>query len=594
MKNNRRNGMNAVAYGLKQAFFHIYLCYNEHIIRNNMDFHTSDPLKMLGGRRMLVHGSIAINQLGYRPQDYKLAVISGKQGSYRIIQLPSKKVVWQGASSPAVWDEASGQEVCKLNFSSLVEEGEFQIEDALKGSSSMPFVIAKDVYDEVQLAVLKVFYFLRCGMPLEESFAGQWKHASCHRSLVHVYGQTEQQFDGSGGWHDAGDYGRYIVAAGKAVADMLLAFEFFSHAFARKVPLPESDERMPDLLWEVKYELDWMLKMQEPSTGGVYHKLTTLQFPSLHTMPEDDHGTLYAMPISATATGSFAAALAMAARIYAPYDEQFAAQCLKAARLAYSWLETNPEVEGFRNPADVGTGEYGDGEDGDERYWAAAELYRTTGEARYHQAFLRHLKDGNFSKTGLGWRHMGGYGTLSYLLNEHEQDEQAATLLKQHWSERAEQLVAVCQKDGYGISLLPEEYEWGSNMDVLNNGMLLIIDQLMNKHHRYDQYISQHIHYLFGTNVNQISYVSGYGARAMSNPHYRPTVAGDVNATVPGMVAGGPNRHLQDEYAQVHLQGRASAACYADHEESYSTNEITIYWNSPALFVLSYFTSSAT
>lgn len=96
-------------------------------------------------------------------------------------------------------------------------------------------------------------------------------------------------------------------------------------------------------------------------------------------MPEDDTAPLYLSPISATATGCFAGIMAMSARIYSPYDEAFAASCLKAAVRAWAWLEEHPDEPGFRNPADIATGEYGDGQDADERYWAAAELYRTTG-----------------------------------------------------------------------------------------------------------------------------------------------------------------------------------------------------------------------
>lgn len=532
---------------------------------------------------------IAINQLGYRPKDHKLAVIQGPQAQYRIVDQHTKEVVWQGESSAAEWDEASGAIVGKLDFSSLTVEGEYYIEG--EQGASWPFVIREHVYYDAQLALFKAFYYLRCGVELDTQYAGAWGHKVCHNSPVKVYGQPELTIDGTGGWHDAGDYGKYIVAAGKAVADLLLAYELYPQAFKRKVPLPESNAAMDDLLHEVKFELDWMLKMQQPHSGAVYHKLTTLQFPPLATMPEDDTADLYALPVSATATASFAAAMAMAARVYTDLDEPYAERCLQAAKQAFAWLEANPDVEGFRNPADVGTGEYGDQQDTDERYWAAAELYRTTGEQHYHNAFVRYASESSFSKTALGWTDMGGYGTISYLLSEqHKRDDAIVELLLAQWQQQAEQLVDVCERDGYGISLQPEQYRWGSNMDVMNNAMHLLLAQRFANHAQYEPFIAQHVHYLFGMNVNGISYVSGFGHHAMSFPHHRPSVADGVKEAVPGMVSGGPNRNLQDEYAEAHLQGRAPAACYADHEDSYATNEITIYWNSPALFVLSHYT----
>ena len=155
-------------------------------------------------------------------------------------------------------------------------------------------------------------------------------------------------------------------------------------------------------------------RMEE--SGGVFHKLTTLRFPAGDVMPEDDTAPLYLSPISATATGCFAGVMAMSWRIYSLYDEAFAASCLQA-RTCLAWLEANPGMPGFRNPPDIATGEYGDGQDADERYWAA-ELYRATGEARYHEAFQALARQDSFGKYELGWADMGGYGTFAYLMSE--------------------------------------------------------------------------------------------------------------------------------------------------------------------------------
>lgn len=542
---------------------------------------------------------IAVNQLGYRPQDRKIAVISGSvggvSGAFRLVDAGSGEVLWTGEADAPTEDQASGMTVSRLDFSAWDRPGTYRIETAEdgQGQASYPFAIQYDIYQEAHRGLLKAFYFFRCGMELTKEFAGPWKHTACHLAPAIIHGHEDApRLDACGGWHDAGDYGKYVGPGAKAVADLLLAFEHYPAAFAKPVPLPETNGVIPDVLHECRYELEWMLRMQEPATGGLYHKLTTLQFPGLDVMPEDDTADLYASPISAAATGCFAGVMAMAARLYAPYDAAFANGCLRAAEQAWSWLERNPNVPGFRNPPDVATGEYGDEQDADERYWAAAELYRTTGQLRYHEAFRLLAESGGFDTYELGWADMGGYGTISYLLSEREWNPDLAARLKEGFFQRAAVLAKISEEDGFGISLQPDEYIWGSNMVVLNRAMILLLADRLSGTEVYAPQALEHINYLFGTNAVGMSYVTGFGANPVAHPHHRPSVGDGVEAPVPGLVSGGPNRGLQDEYAAAYLNGAAPAASFADHEASYSTNEVTIYWNSPAVYVLSHFLAS--
>lgn len=541
-----------------------------------------------GRMHMEEQGSIAVNQLGYRSTDAKIAMIAGEGGRFRLVDHASGAVVWQGDTMSAVDDQASGIKVSRGDFSVWSQPGAYRIE-AGEGHSSYPFVISDAVYEEAHQALLKAFYFFRCGMELEEKYAGPWKHAACHLTPALVYGEEPRRIDAWGGWHDAGDYGKYVVPGAKAVADLLLAYECYPQAFEGALPLPESDGVMPDVLHECRYELEWLLRMQEGESGGAYHKLTTLQFPGPDVMPEADTAELYISPISATATGCFAGVMAMAARVYAPHDAAFAASCLKAAEQAWAWLERHCKYPGFRNPAEVFTGEYGDEQDLDERYWAAAELYRTTGEARYHEAFRGLAGQDAFDKYELGWADMGGYGTISYLLSERENEPQLAARLLAGLQQRADELAAVSREDGFGISLRPEQYIWGSNMLVMNHAMLLLIADRLLGSQTYERCALEHVHYLFGANVVGISYVTGLGSRPILHPHHRPSEGDGIEAPVPGLVSGGPNYGKQDEYAREHLADKAPAASFADVMESYATNEVTIYWNSPAVFVLSHF-----
>jgi endoglucanase len=272
-------------------------------------------------------------------------------------------------------------------------------------------------------------------------------------------------------------------------------------------------------------------------------------------------------------------------------DAAFAERCLEAAQTAWDWLDKHPDVPGFRNPPPIATGEYGDAQDADERYWAAAELYRTTGESRYHQAFQT-WAERSFAKYELGWSDMGGYGTIAYLFSEREHKPELHSALKQDLLRQAKKLAHAASEDGYGLSLRSDQYIWGSNMLVLNHAMLLLIADRLAGTTAYERHALEHIHYLFGCNVLGISYVSGFGTKAVVHLHHRPSEGDGVEAPVPGLVSGGPNSGLQDDYAREHLRGQPPAACFADDKISYSTNEVTIYWNSPAVFVLSHFQSN--
>ncbi|ETT63552.1 glycoside hydrolase [Paenibacillus sp. FSL R7-277] len=532
--------------------------------------------------------TIAVNQAGYSSGGDKLALFSGDTLGYHVIDTGSGDVVFTGQTGAYIEDKPSGCRVRSGDFSALTSPGKYRIEGA-EGEQSAAFVIADKPYEELQRGLLKAFYYYRCGVELEGEYAGAWGHKACHLAEGTVIGQPGSRLDSSGGWHDAGDYGKYSGPGAKAVADLLLAWELYPAAFAGVHTLPESDGSLPDVLLECTVELDWLFKMQESGSGGVYHKLTTAHFPGLDVMPEEDTAELYFSPVSAAATGDFAGVMAMAARIYKPFDEAYAARCLEAARAAWSWLIEHPHVPGFTNPRGITTGEYGDKVDSDERFWAAAELFRTTGDEQFHSAALE-LAKLPFPKYSFGWGDMGGYGTLAYLLIG-----EAGTLpslyaeLREGLLAEADRLVRQSRHDGYRISLLEQDYIWGSNMLVMNHAMLLLAAEHFSGEQEYAACALDHLHYLLGRNVLGISYVSGFGEHAVMHPHHRPSVGDHVLEPVPGLVVGGPDRGLHDEYVKKNLRRKPAAQCYADHEDSYSTNEVTIYWNSPALFVTARF-----
>ncbi|KYG34348.1 glycoside hydrolase family 9 protein [Alkalihalobacillus trypoxylicola] len=529
---------------------------------------------------------IVLNQLGYLLDKEKRA-ISTEASPFSVVDKNTNSIVFSGEAFGPIFDQASSEQVYVLDFSDIQEEGDYYIKQS--ESKSLSFPISEKPYESLQNGVLKAFYFLRCGMELKEEYAGVWKHKACHTSKGKVLNEPHLELDCSGGWHDAGDYGKYTVAAAKALADLLLAYQTYPQSFLSTISIPESDGIIPDILHEARYELEWLLKMQNLRDGGVFHKVTTLAFPGLDVMPEEDEHDLYLCPVSSTATASFVAVLALASTVYRAIDEAFSIRCLEAARKSWSWLESNPEMVLFKNPEEVSTGEYGDSSDLDERYWAAAQMYHATKEEVYHHAFKElFLKD--FKKCELGWTNVSGYGTLSYLsLNIAEADDSIQNELKREWVGLANALLQQKKTNGYPTSLRENDFIWGSNMVLLNHAMTLLYAFHFSGKESFEQGALAQLDYLLGCNPLGYSYVTGFGANSIQNPHYRPAVGDGIEAPIPGMIAGGPNKGLQDEYAKQVLDGYPPSKCFVDHQDSYSTNEITIYWNSPAIFVLAHF-----
>ncbi len=534
----------------------------------------SEKVEVEGGTATVL--PININQLGYRPADTKIAVFSGEDTKFEVVDQSTGKVVYTGDITGSVKDYASGQTVSYGDFTALTTSGEYSIKTAKLGES-FPFVIAEDVYDKAFTAAVEMFYMQRCGMALSEDRAGVFAHPACHTGLATVYG-TNTKLDVSGGWHDAGDYGRYVVPGAKAAADLMLAYQLNPQAFAN--PLSST---IPVIVDEVRYQLEWLLKMQDKASGGVYHKVTTKAFEG-EVMPETVTDELVLAPFSTNATGTFAAVMAMASVLYQPYDSAFSKQCLTAAEKAWSYTLKNPSNT-FKNPEDILTGEYGDLTTKDERFWAAAELLKATGKKEYNDYIVAAFQE--LIPSGLGWASVGSYGTYAYLTTPTDKvDSALATKLKTDLLKEAKKLLELSDYDGYNISL-GRSYPWGSNMSVANNAMLLLITNLFEPDAAYSRSAADHLNYLFGVNCLSYSFVTGFGSQSPNNTHHRPSMA--VGKTLPGMLVGGPNSNLEDPFARAVLEGLPPAQCYADNAQSYSTNEITIYWNSPLVFLLSFY-----
>jgi endoglucanase len=289
-------------------------------------------------------------------------------------------------------------------------------------------------------------------------------------------------------------------------------------------------------------------------------------------MPHEEKEELILSPVSTTATGDFAACMAMAARSYADIDSGFAARMKEAAVRAWDFLESNQPIL-FRNPEGIRTGGYGDWSDADERLWAAIELALTCGEP-YRTVAEEKLAARDRHAAPLGWGDMRGYCAIEGLGLPGEAGQRC-----RRWVLReADKLLK--RLNLYGISMT-EQLHWGSNMDVANQGMMLMQAFTLTGEVKYRIAAEKQLHYLLGANPLSYCYVSGFGSQPMRRPHHRPSVAQGV--CQPGMLSGGPCSGLADAVAKEHLQNMPAGKCFVDDHGSYSTNEICIYWNSPLI-----------
>ena len=522
--------------------------------------------------------AIRVNQIGFLPGAIKTAVLPDADAAadFRVVNVETGEIACEGALSEPIDNPGAGEINRVADFTALDAPGRYRVQAGKLVSPE--FTVGEGVYDELFRQSVQMLYLQRCGVELDEAFAGDYAHPACHTQIGVVY-DTGEQIDVSGGWHDAGDYGRYVVSGAKTVADLFLAYEAFG-VRSDDIGTPDSGDGLDDLLQEAKFELDWMLKMQR-ADGGVYHKVTGRSFPGM-IMPEKEGGDMVVCPVSNAATGDFAAVMAWASRLCAADWPEDAANYLSAAERAWSYLDAHRGDPGFKNPDGVVTGEYGDEYDADEYFWAAAELAKATGRDDYRRAAAGFFAEGG-KRRGLGWADMGSYGVLAVLTDEGlGEDDALKKDAREALAATLRDAMQLIEVNPYGADRAMA-YEWGSNMGVANTGCLLALGAKLLGDDGLRARAQHSLDYLLGRNATGYCFVTGFGTLCPQHPHHRPSVA--RHRAMPGMLVGGPNDGLMDP-AAVSLRGNPPAKCYIDNSNSYSTNEICVYWNSPLTLLL--------
>jgi len=477
--------------------------------------------------------AIYIDQTAYTTKAPKIAIV--KSDAKTFVVRRGQTEILKGEIKDGIAD-----------FSGIFAEGDY---DLIAGSETATVHVNADPYSSLLALTIKAFHDARCGVTCH--LKGEF-----HKSSGHTGAAPSVK-----GWHDAGDYGRYTVNSAIATSTLLYAAELFER---------------PDIADEARWNIDWMATMQD-ADGGVWHKQTSLDFAPF-VMPQEDKSTSYIIGKGSCATADFAATMAIAARVYK--DNGFSKKALDAWR----WLSEHPDVT-FRNPPDVKTGQYGDRHCDDERLWAAAEIFRSTGYDSANQYFVDHFRDVTFDEPP-NWQNVGALAAWSYRLSGRG-EAAVASVIERDSIAAADAIVTRAQQNAWRTPMLKRDYVWGSNGVAANYGLQLLIANVMRPNRAYTSTTAEILHYLLGRNSYGLSFVTGTGTRSVMHPHHRPSAADGVEAPWPGLLAGGPNRERQDPVL------RAKRVDYIDDQGSYASNEVAINWNAPLVFVLSGLSRSA-
>jgi endoglucanase len=602
-------------------------------VANDVDYQLClDNVSLTGGAPPVVYQPdtgprVRVNQVGYLPDGPKNATLVTEATTPKlwVLKNAAGRIVRTGLTRPAGVDASSGLNVATIAFDDVDARGTGYTLVA-DDETSYPFTIGSDLYAGLRTDAKTLFYTQRSGTPILDSLAPGYGRAAGHVGVAPNRGDTAavclppaddaQKLyaqpwtcagprDVSGGWYDAGDHGKYVVNGGIAVAQLMQEYErsLTSPTGSRRalrdgtLAIPESDNGVPDLLDEVRWELEWMLRMQvpagEPYAGLAYHKVADADWTGLPLDPSADPQARHLFRPSTAAGLNLAAAAAQGARLFERYDRRFAARLLRASERAYAAAEKTPTLYAPAPDAVVdpnpGSGPYDDDDVSDEFYWAAAELYLTTGERAYRRDVLTspHHTGQVFDAGGFSWSAVAALGRLDLATVPSRLPDRNRVI--RSVIKAADGYLANEKRHPFGSPYAPADgsYAWGSNSAVLNILQVVGTAYDLTERQRYADGVLRGMDYVFGRNALNLSYVTGYGTVSSRNQHSR-MYAHQVDPRLPnpptGTLAGGPNGTATttgDPVAAAKLTGCVQQFCYIDDIGSWSTNELTINWNAP-------------
>ena len=517
---------------------------------------------------------IRLNSIGFLPDGPKFASVIGSFSGFRVRKESDKSILFSGFLSTQRYNKDTEEILSEADFSEFCQPGLYYLEVPELGRSAS-FSISSDVFQFSYYTLMRGMYLWRCGTAVKGTHEGvEFSHDACHLEdawLDKAEGRHETKLS-TGGWHDAGDYNKYVTNAGVTLGLMFQAWEMFGDSIKMvNLELPDSRPDLPDYLTETKWEVDWLFTMQRED-GAVYHKVSTQEFgPFIDA--EDEKTPRYFSDWSTQATSQFIAMMAMAARNYKPFNQVYANRCLEAALKSWQLLQKFPQTR-YPDLSEFKTGTYL-ASDSDSRLWAAVELWETTGDNCYRDYFEKNTRSVSCLITAdWDWHSLQNLAFTTYLLSAREKDTGwFGQRLRDQMISLADDLVAIRNHHGYGRPM-GTRYYWGCNGTVARQALLLLTANKLAPDSHYRDTALAAIDHLFGRNVHGRSYVTGLGHLPPLFPHDRRCGGEPVGPAWPGYLVGGPHPRAEDWY---------------DVQESAATNEIAINWNSALIFALAAF-----
>ena len=491
---------------------------------------------------------IKIDQFGYLPSSSKKAVISNPVNgfnaadsftpgtTYELRKWEDQSLVYSGvitAWNGGATHDQSGDQVWWFDFSSVVTSGDYYIYDPTNDVRSYRFEIKQGVYKEVLKAAVRMFYYQRCNLAKVEpyaeaawtdnapAFSGIEQDTDC-RLVSNPTASTSM--DLSGGWFDAGDYNKYINFADEPIHHLLNAFEQNPTVWTDDYDIPESGNGIPDLLDEVKWELDWFLKMQLPD-GSFLHKISTTNFNSSSPPSTDTEVRRYA-PATASATRSACGALAHAAIVYRKLNNatmQAYADTLETAALsAWSWINANPATSSYNNAGFVNAAAEESAYDQEaHRICAAVYLFALTGDTSYRDYFDANWPNLHLYQWWYAYVFESFYqnAALYYITIPNATQSIVDEIINRYQSSisnNAENFPSYTnQTDAYSAYMTDNNHVWGNNRGKSQKGLMFQNMAYYNINPvsiaQYSDAAEGYLHYLHGVNPLNLVYLTKYG-----------------------------------------------------------------------------------
>jgi hypothetical protein len=550
---------------------------------------------------------------------------------YEVRRTTDGSVAFRG--EPVPWhngtvENSSGDRGWWFDFSAVDIPGSYFVYDEQKGVRSATFLIASDVYRKVLRAAVRMYYYQRSGIAKQPPYADAcWtdepSYIGPHQDLeardVTDPGNPSKVRNVSGGWFDAGDTNKYVTFAVQPVHQLLTAYQENPGAFGDNFGIPESGNGIPDVLDEVRWETDWLKKMQYPD-GGAALKVGETVYASA-APPSSDHSARFYIPSCSSATIAVAGMFAHASYVYSGIPALANEAAALRVRAIAAW-NNYQRIQGKQSHCDsgivhAGKADWSVGQQDAEAVVAAVYLFAITGSTAYDdyvKAHFRELRPYN----DFGWSRYQpeqGEALLFYTTLPQSDPNLRATILADKTRDviNRPEVYGFKGTDLYRAFMPDAQYHWGSNSPraQYGNTNMDVLTYHLNDDHpdSYGERALGVLHYFHGVNPFAMVYLTNMyalGATRSANEMYHTWFAHDTRwsdaltsacGPPPGYVTGGPNAQAVENGIPRTLSPPAAQPpqkSYRDWnsgypEDSWAVTEPGIYYQSAYIELLSKF-----